>query len=125
MICTKPFISHERVIYIDPIIDLKEKYRYIAATDAMIHARHHGETFGLAIAEFCASNKPIVTWRHGIGKGYIDILKNDAIYYQEENDLLNIFLNFAPDKKLDYNSYRWYNPENVMSEFKNVFLENL
>jgi len=125
MICTNPFLSHERLIYVDPIIDLKEKYRYIAATDAMIHARHHGETFGLAIAEFCALNKPIITWKHGIGKGYIDILKNDAIYYEEENDLFDIFMNFVPNKNVDYNSYQWYNPQNVMKQFNQVFLENL
>lgn len=125
MICTNPFINHERVIYLDPILDLKEKYQYISATDAMIHARHHGETFGLAIAEFCALNKPIVTWKHGIGKGYIDILKNDAIYYEDENDLFDIFINFKPDKEVDYNSYRWFTPENVMNQFQKVFLENL
>lgn len=125
MICTRPFIKHERVIYINPILDLKEKYQYIAATDAMIHARHHGETFGLAIAEFCALNKPIVTWKHGAGKGYIDILKNDAIYYEEENDLIEILMNFTPQKNVDYNSYKWYNPTNVMNQFQNVFLENL
>ena len=125
LICTKPFISHERVIYVDPILDLKEKYRYIAATDAMIHARHHGETFGLAIAEFCALNKPILTWKHGIGKGYIEILKNDAIYYEEEMDLVHLFLNFKPEKDKDYNSYKDFSPENVIQQFNNVFLKNL
>jgi len=125
MICTNPFINHERVIFIDPILDLKEKYQYISSTDAMIHARHHGETFGLAIAEFCALNKPIITWKHGIGKGYIDILKKDAIYYEDENDLTNILVNFKPDKNKDYNSYREFTPENVMSQFQKVFLENL
>lgn len=125
MICTNPFINHEKVIYLDPILDLKEKYQYISATDAMIHARHHGETFGLAIAEFCALNKPIVTWKHGIGKGYIDILKNDAIYYEDENDLFDIFMNFKPDTNTNYNSYRWFTPENVMNQFQKVFLEKL
>lgn len=125
LICTKPFIKHERVIYVDPIHDLKQKYTHIAACDAMIHARHHGETFGLAIAEFCALNKPILTWKHGHGKGYIDILKNDAIYYEDENDLFHHFLNFIPDTTKDYNSYRDYNPKNVMKQFNDVFLNNI
>lgn len=124
-ICTKPFISHERVIFLDPILDLKEKYKHIAATDAMIHARHHGETFGLAIAEFCALNKPILTWKHGIGKGYIEILKNDAIYYEEERDLLQLLLNFKPEENMDYNSYKDFSPEKVINQFNKVFLENL
>lgn len=125
MICTKPFIQHERVIYVEPILDLKEKYRYIAATDAMIHARQAGETFGLAIAEFCALNKPIVTWKHGSGKGYIDILKNYAIYYEDEKSLIDVFMNFKPNKDIDYNAYRFYSAENVMPKFNSVFLENL
>jgi hypothetical protein len=125
LICTEPFFEHERILYLNPILDLKEKYRYISATDAMIHARHHGETFGLAIAEFCALNKPILTWKHGIGKGYIDILKNDAIYYEGEKDLLDIFLNFKPDKNKNYNSYKDFTPEKIMKEFDNVYLNNL
>jgi hypothetical protein len=125
LICTKPFANHERIIYIDPILDLKEKYEHIAATDVMLHARHHGETFGLAIAEFCALNKPIITWKHGIGKGYIDILKNDAIYYEEENDLLDILLSFKVDPNKDYNSYKEFSPEKVMSQFNDIFLKNL
>lgn len=124
-ICTKPFISHERVIFLDPILDLKEKYKHIAATDAMIHARNHGETFGLAIAEFCALNKPILTWKHGIGKGYIEILKNDAIYYEEERDLLQLLLNFKPEENINYNSYKDFSPEKVINQFNKVFLENL
>lgn len=125
MICTNPFYKHERIIYLDPIMDLKEKYEHISATDAMIHARHHGETFGLAIAEFCSLNKPIITWKHGIGKGYIEILKNDGIYYDNEIDLLDILINFKPDLKKNYNSYEIYSPENGMTKFKTVFLDNL
>jgi hypothetical protein len=125
MICTKPFLKHERIIYLDPIMDLKEKYKHISATDAMIHARHHGETFGLAIAEFCSLNKPIITWKHGVGKGYIDILKNDALYYNNEEDLLDILLNFKPDLEKDYNSYKIYSPQNIMKQFDDVFLKNL
>jgi hypothetical protein len=122
LICTKPFYQHERIIYIDPILDLKQKYRYIAATDAMIHARNHGETFGLAVAEFCFLNKPILTWDNSIGKGYMDILQNDAIYYNNQKDLLDLFLNFTPEANKDYNSYKEYNPQTVMEKFNKVFL---
>jgi hypothetical protein len=124
-ICTKPFISHKRVIFIDPIYDIKEKYSHIAACDAMIHARHHGETFGLAIAEFCSLNKPILTWKHGVGQGYVEILKNDAIYYENENDLFGILKNFEVDKNKDYNSYKDFSPQNVMTKFQTVFLQDL
>lgn len=119
-ICTRPFIHHERVIYLDPIFDLTEKFKIISACDAMLHARIQGETFGLAIAEFCALNKPILTWRHGHGKGYIEILKNDAIYYDHEYDLLDLLLNFSPDNR-DYNSYKDFSPERVMKKFDQIF----
>jgi hypothetical protein len=124
-ICTKPFISHKRVLFIDPIYDIKEKYAHISACDAMIHARHHGETFGLAIAEFCSMNKPIVTWKFGAGQGYIDILKKDAIYYRNQNELFDILNNFEVEKDKNYNSYEEFSPKNVMSKFETVFLNNL
>lgn len=122
LICTQPFLQHERIIHIDPIFDLKEKFKHISACDAMLHARHHGETFGLSLAEFCALNKPIVTWRHGHERGYIDILKDDAIYYNQESDLIDILLNFKPDLSKDYNSYKNFSPENVMKKFDEIFL---
>jgi len=125
MISTMPFFKHERIIYVDPLYDIKEKYKHISACDAAIHARHHGETFGLGIAEFCWMNKPIITWKHGHEKGYIDILKNDGIYYDNENDLKDIFLNFSPEKNKDYNSYKEFSPDNVMKQFDDVFLKNL
>jgi len=125
MISTMPFYKHERIIYVDPLYDIKEKYQHIASCDAAIHARHHGETFGLGIAEFCWMNKPIVTWKHGHEKGYIEILKNDAIYYDNENDLKDIFLNFSLEKGKDYNSYREFSPENVMNQFNDVFLKDI
>jgi hypothetical protein len=122
MICTKPFLKHDRIIYMDPIMSLNEKYRYICATDAMIHARVHGETFGLAVAEFCAMNKPILTYIDSIGKGYMEILRNDAIYYKDKDHLFNIFMNFKPENK-DYNSYKQFSPEIVMNKFEETFLK--
>jgi hypothetical protein len=124
-ICTKPFAQHERIIYVDPILDLKQKYEHISLCDAMIHARHYGETFGLAIAEFCALNKPIITWNFGVGQGYKEILKDDAFYYNNENDLLYILNNFKIDLEKDYNSYKIFSPQNVIKKFDNVFLKNL
>jgi hypothetical protein len=70
-------------------------------------------------------NKPIVTWKHGHEKGYIEILKNDGIYYDNENDLKDIFLNFSPEKGKDYNSYKEFSPENVMNKFNDVFLKDI
>ena len=125
LICTQPFAQHERIIYVDPILDLKQKYEHIAVSDAMLHARHHGETFGLAIAEFCALNKPIITWKYGHGQGYVDILKNDAIYYKDYEELVKILINFVPDPNKDYNSYRDFTPEKIMLQFNEVFLKNL
>ena len=78
-----------------------------------------------ALIDYAYYNKKILKNESIIGKGYVEILKNDAIYYDNNNDLLDIFLNFSPEKNKDYNSYQEFSPINVMKQFDDVFLKNL
>ena len=48
------------LIYLPANIDDEYKSRFIRTCDAMLHARSSGETFGLAIAEFSAANRPVI-----------------------------------------------------------------
>lgn len=41
-------------------ISIYEKTTFINTCDAMLWARHDGETFGLAIGEFSSKNKPVI-----------------------------------------------------------------
>lgn len=127
---TDKFIDHERVIHLKWTMDEEYKAKFVNTCDAMIHARYDGEIFSLSTAEFSVRNKPIITWNpkkppYHYDIGHIYILKDNAIYYENDQDLFNILLNID---KSDINHKQWgiycenYTPEIVMNEFKTVYL---
>lgn len=111
------------IIHLKMIIDLEEKVRFINTTDAMIWARHEGETFGISIGEFSTKNKPIITMITG-DTSHVSLLGNKAILYNNNKNLCNVLLNFNPEieKKKNWNAYQDYTPEKVMAIFKNIYL---
>jgi hypothetical protein len=121
---TEPFIRHERVIYLEPTADLNEKVRFINTSDAMIHARNIGESFGLSCAEFSIKNKPVITYYNSLERNHIDTLGDRGIYYENKKEILHILRNL--DKKeinsLEWNCYQEYSPEKVVQKFKEVYL---
>lgn len=119
------FIESDRVIFLDCITDLYEKVKFINTTDAMLHARIDGETFGLAIAEFSSKNKPVFTSRSG-SLAHIELLGEKCVLYHNNDDLKTKIINFDKDyySNMDWNAYRNYSPEKVMSIFKDVYLND-
>ena len=122
---TKLFYIHPRIFYLNKIIDLNEKVKFINTCDAMIHARYEGEIFGLSIGEFSSLNKPIITCKTPGYNYHISILKDKGLYYHDKDSLVNIFKNMKLIKELNYdwNAYKDYTPENVMKKFMQVFIE--
>lgn len=120
---TDVFIEHPRVIYLPPSPDLVEKVRFINTTDALLHARDLGESFGQTCAEFSSKNKPVITWFGSPERNHIMVLGEKGIYYNDYNDLLKVILEFEPDNSKDWNCYREYLPEQVMSRFKKMYIE--
>ena len=123
---TEKFYSHPNIIYLDKIIDLEEKARFIYTCDAMIHARSDGEIFSLSIGEFCKYNKPIITTYSQIDNGHIEMLKDKAIIYNNKEELKDIFKNIKThlSSKDFTNPYSDYTPEKVMNIFNDVFLKD-
>jgi len=123
-LCTDKFTdaSQKNVIYLEGNSDLEYKTKFINSCDAMLHARHQGESFGLAVGEFSIRNKPVITYLHGRDNAHIEMLGSKGIYYNNENELFEIINNFKSDLTRDWNAYRDYNPEKVMDKFKQVFL---
>lgn len=118
--------EHDRIIYLEPTIDRYFKVKFINTCDAMIHASNMGETFGLAVGEFSTCNKPIITYSNIDTKltyEHLRILGDKGIYYNNENDLMNIFREFKKDSTKDWNCYRDYEPEKVMKIFEDIFLD--
>lgn len=122
---TRPFFHHPQIIYLPKNTDSIYKAALINSCDAMIHARYHGESFGLSIAEFSMKNKPIITCPIG-DLEHIRILKDRAILYRSEEELIHIFEHFPQIKnqRSDWNAYQEFSPENVMQIFQKVIFEN-
>jgi hypothetical protein len=113
-------------IYIDKIIDLKEKARFINTCDARLWARIDGETFGLSIGEFSSKNKPVIAATIG-STAHIHLLGDKGIWYSSLSELYNILTGFNPsiEKTKDWNAFRDYTYDKVMDKFNEVFIKPL
>ena len=101
------------------------KRKFINTTDALLHARCGGETFGITCGEFAVCLKPVITYNQSREKNHIDILKNQAILYNNFEELNRILIEFYKNKyNMDNNGYLNYTPENVMNIFNKVYLTN-
>lgn len=119
---TQPFIKHDRVIYLDSIVDLQKKANYLNTCDAFLHARSDGESFGLALCEALFMNKPTFAWEDGKDKHHVDLLKDTGLLYNENNIVEKLLS--VKDFKEDYSQIvRPFSPNNVMQKFKEVFIE--
>ena len=121
---TSHFHSHPRIIYLDMNVDCHYKTKFINTCDAMLHARGHGETFGLSVAEFSVRNKPIITCKCG-DLEHIKLLGDKAILYDSTESLVDIFKNLRTtiQTHTDWNCYRDYSPQNVMNMFKTLIFD--
>ena len=121
------------IIHVEKTIDVNRKVEFINTCDAMLHARHIGESFGLAIAEFSTKNKPIITTPNfklnpNVDIAHIHFLKEKGIWYNEDNlySILTTFLtkeNREEIAKKDWNAFKDYTPEKVIKQFKKVFID--
>ena len=112
------------IIHIATIYDLNHKVEFINTCDAMLWARKDGETFGLAIGEFSIMNKPVITMKIG-DLCHVNLLKDKGIWYSNPDDLFHILINFNKEieSKKDWNAYKEYTPEKVMTIFKQIYLD--
>jgi hypothetical protein len=122
---TNIFYSHPKIIYLTTMIDDHDKNSFIAACDAMIHARLDGETFGLSIAEFSVANKPVLTTYSYKDNCHIELLGSKAVIYKNQKELEHnlanplVFIN----KHTSWNAYKLFSPEIIMDKFQEVFLK--
>ena len=117
------------IILLDRSADEERKSRFIRTCDAMIHGRVQGETFGLAIAEFSAHNRPVLTTGTTYkdkqkGTMHLELLGERAMVYASVNSLKKLLHTFNRTEvsRQDWNAYREFEPEAVMRTFYDVFL---
>lgn len=128
---TPKVLHHNRCLYLNKIVNLQEKSKYINTCDAMLHARSYGETFGLSVLEFACKNKQIISYDNEElqnnyflgGRNHFLFLENRCHKYENQEQLTNILTNLSkknPFNTLDLNEK--FSPKNVMNKFKEIFL---
>ncbi|GGB35883.1 hypothetical protein GCM10011316_05030 [Roseibium aquae] len=122
---TQPFLSHDRALFLSPVVGLQEKSNFIATCDAGLNAKKIGESFGLANAEFYALGKPVFTWAGGMDQNHVWMTPDDTWLYRTENDLYRLLTGFSArdaDADLAISAAQTYSPTAVMKQFDQVFL---
>ena len=99
------------------------KAEFLASCDAMLHARWHGETFGLAVGEFAVLGKPVITYGGSRERAHLDMLGGKAQVYENEQQLRRILEIFEPELVWGTVYEKWSDPHVVMRIFQKRFLE--
>ena len=116
--------SLANVHYLVATVDQGEKARFFATCDAMLHARQHGETFGLAVGEFAVLGKPVITFADSREKAHLEMLGNQALLYRNAGELAEILRGFHPHKTLGTEYETYADRKVVMELFQKKFLDN-
>ena len=122
---TRPITGTEslaNVHYLPATVDPREKAKFLATCDAMIHARDTGETFGLAVAEFAVLAKPVITFSESKERAHLEMLGKQALLYRNVAELAEILREFCPHKTHGTEQNIYADPEMVMQIFAERFL---
>jgi hypothetical protein len=113
----------KNIHYLAATVDPEEKGAFLATCDAMLHARWHGETFGLAVGEFAVLGKPVITYGRSRERAHLDMLGGKAQVYESEKQLRRILETFEPEPAWGTVYEKWADPHIVMRIFQKHFLE--
>jgi hypothetical protein len=117
---------NDRVRFIAGTSDMVEKRKFINTCDAMLYGRNGGETFGAAVGEFCISGKPIICRGTEPADYHLRLLGDSAIKHMNYEELYRILTTWKKgdhSDKICPEKYQQFSPENVMTDFKRIFLD--
>ena len=120
------FIDHPRALFLPGSSDVEYKVRFINTSDAMLHARQAGETFGIACGEFSIMNKPVFAYEKSRDKNHLLVLGDKAYIYADSASLKGELFGFDRKKAAQQN---WdcysaqYSPQRVMEMFDQHFIK--
>ena len=110
--------------YLPATVDPVEKTKFLATCDAMLHARWHGETFGLAVGEFAVLGKPVITFADSRERAHLEMLGRQSLQYRHAGELIKILRDFRPHRTQETEYEIFADPKVVMEIFRKKFLEN-
>ena len=108
--------------YLPATVDPVEKAKFLNTCDAMLHARWHGETFGLAVGEFAVLGKPVITFTGSRERAHLEMLGGQYLQYRHADELIKILRNFRPHRTQGTEYERFNDPKIVMELFQKRFL---
>ena len=123
---TEPIQGTQRlanVHYLPATVDAVEKAGFLATCDAMLHARWHGETFGLAVGEFAVLGKPVITFGGSRERAHLEMLGDQGLVYGNQKGCQEILKNFARERAGHTGYHPWTEAPRVMAFFKERFLD--
>lgn len=109
--------------YLPATVDAGEKAKFLATCDAMLHARWHGETFGMAVGEFAVLGKPVITYANSREGAHLEMLGGAAQVYHCQKGLEKILQQFDKKEARRTGYHDFGDPRNVMKIFKEKFLD--
>ena len=118
-------LRHERVVHVPRTLDRQRVADFVASCDLGLNGRRVGESFGLAIAEYLAQDKPVLVWEGGRDRHHLALIDDPAFRYRTCDDLTQALVRFEPREGRG----RWrrqveaFAPEPVMRAFGRVFLD--
>lgn len=119
---TDRFCDLPNVIFLPRTIDVEEKQKFINTCDVYLHARSDGETFGLSVAEFAISDKPVICCTQCTDNAHLRILQDKVYKYTTKQDVLSILRSFRPGQMdMTDNGYKQFTAPNVMAAFRQIF----
>ena len=110
--------------YLPATVDPVEKTKFLATCDAMLHARWHGETFGLAVGEFAVLGKPVITFADSRERAHLEMLGRQSLQYRHAGELIKILRDFRPHRTQETEYEIFADPKVVVEIFRKKFLEN-
>jgi len=115
----------KNIHYLTATVNPAEKAAFLATCDAMLHARWHGETFGLAVGEFAVLGKPVITYGGSRERAHLEMLGSHSRTYHNDDDLHKILKDFQPSSipATEYEQYA--EPSIVMRRFQAQFLDTV
>jgi hypothetical protein len=122
---TARFSRHERVVHLPATPDRQAIADFVASCDVGMNARYVGETFGLAIAEFLAQDKPALVWAGGRDGNHLVLVDDPRYIYRTRADLTQKLCALEP---CDWGG-AWsarvapFAPAPVMASFAKTFLQ--
>ena len=112
------------VHYLASTVDAEKKASFLATCDAMLHARWHGETFGLAVGEFAVLGKPVITFADSRERAHLEMLGGQSLQYRHADEMIKILRDFGPHRTQGSEYEIYADPKVVMEIFQKKHLEN-